>query len=228
MRSEGRNVELAAVLWDMDGTLIDSEPYWQQEEQRLMHDAGLGWSEAEAHKYLGRSVRETARGMRGAGLKVPLDDLVDLIVTSVSQRVREELPWTPGARRLLSRMTPLRAALVTMSHRIVAQPVLDNAPVPFDAVVTGDAVERGKPDPEPYLTAAALLGVAPAACIAIEDSLPGVASAVAAGVVTIGIERQVSLSGSGAHEVVRSLEEVGIEDLERIHAKHAMSVPTRW
>lgn len=213
--------ELKAVLWDMDGTLIDSEPLWQAEEQVLMDRAGLDWDDETAASYIGQALPVTASGMIEHGLDLPLEAVLDALIDNTAARLRRDLPWQPGALRLLTGLAPLRSALVTMSHRRVAQALIDGGPHFFDAVVTGDGVSRSKPDPEPYLTAAAELGVTPAQCIAFEDSIPGAASATSAGVVTIGVQGHVDLSGTRAHEVVTTLEGLGLEDVRRIHARHS-------
>ncbi len=212
--------ELRAVLWDMDGTLVDSEPLWAQEERRIMERAGLSWTAEDAAGYIGQALDRTAEGMLARGLPMGHADLVATVMDGVAAALRRELPWRPGARELVTGTRPLRSALVTMSHRRVADALLSAIPDVFDAVVTGDAVERGKPDPEPYLSAAAALGIDPSQCIAFEDSLPGVASATAAGVVTVGVEGAVPLGGSGADEVVSGLDGLGPDDLHRIHARH--------
>lgn len=214
--------QLRAILWDMDGTLIDSEPLWHLEERRLMNAAGLQWTDADAAACIGRPVTETIAGMRARGLGMGQHEAVETLVEAVAAALGRDLPWRPGARELLTGAHGLRSALVTMSDRRVAEPLLAAAPGVFDAVVTGDAVSRGKPDPEPYLTAMSRLGVRSDECVAFEDSIPGVASARAAGVVTIGIEHAVPLDGSGAHRVLRSLEGFGAGALRGAHA--ALSV----
>lgn len=212
---------LRAVLWDMDGTLIDSEPLWQREEQRLMRAAGLEWSDADAESFIGSPLPVTVAGMRARGLPMGRVETLEMIIDSVSARLALGLPWQPGALELLTAMHPWRSALVTMSDRRVAQPLLDAVPRAFDAVVTGDEVERGKPDPEPYLRAMAELGVTPEECLVLEDSIPGVASGRAAGAVTIGLERVVPLAGSAAHLVLGTLEGVDGARLREIHTTYA-------
>lgn len=220
-RPGDRKSELRAVLWDMDGTLVDSEPLWAQEERLIMERAGLSWTAEDAAGYIGQAVDRTAEGMIARGLLMAHSELVAAVIDGVAAALRRELPWRPGARELVTGTRPLRSALVTMSHRTVADALLSAVPGVFDAVVTGDAVERGKPDPEPYLSAAAALGVDPSQCVAFEDSLPGVASATSAGIVTVGVEGAVPLGGSGADEVIGGFERLGAEDLYRIHARHA-------
>lgn len=213
-------VELKAVLWDMDGTLVDSEPIWKDEEQCLMSQAGLEWLDETAASYVGQPIHLTVAGMREHGLNLPESEVIATLIENVSARLGGHIPWLPGAQELLASVAPLYAALVTMSHSTVARPLLAAVPDVFSAVITGDSGVRSKPDPEPYLAAAAQLGVEPAECIAIEDSLPGVASAVAAGAVTIGVEHIISLKDSGAHAVLSTLHGISMDTLRRIHAQH--------
>lgn len=219
--------ELRAILWDMDGTIVDSEPLWQREEQRLMSDAGLDWSDARAASFIGSPLPVTVARMRAAGLPLAQEAAVETLIEAVASELHRNLPWRPGARELLldaaraGGAERTRVALVTMSERRVARALVDALPGIFDAVVTGDAVERGKPDPEPYLTAMSRLSVAPEECLAFEDSLPGVASARASGAVTIGIEHAVPLAGADAHAVLRSLDGIGMAEVHRLHAAHS-------
>jgi HAD superfamily hydrolase (TIGR01509 family) len=126
----------------------------------------------------------------------------------VVDRVREHIPWRPGAQDLLSALgfCGVPCALVTMSYRRLADAVLAGLPPrTFAAVVSGDDVARGKPHPEPYLTAAARLGVPPSACLAIEDSPTGIASAQAAGVPVLAVPLQVPIPAAAGRQVVGTL-----------------------
>jgi HAD superfamily hydrolase (TIGR01509 family) len=131
------------------------------------------------------------------------------------------VPWRPGAQALLAalRADGVPCALVTMSYRPLADAIVGCLPAgSFTTQVTGDEVTHGKPHPEPYLTGAARLGVPPAACLAIEDSPTGVASATAAGVPVLAVEHLVPiLPGPGRH-VVRTLEGLAPADLGRLAA----------
>jgi HAD superfamily hydrolase (TIGR01509 family) len=120
--------------------------------------------------------------------------IVDRLLDGVVAHIRERVPWRPGAVELLAglREAGVPCALVTMSYERFVAPVLAALPAgTFAAVVTGDAVTVGKPHPEPYLTAARLLGVAPRHCVAIEDSNTGAKSAEAAGCVVLVVPNHV-------------------------------------
>ena len=187
----------AAVLWDMDGTLVDTEPYWMAAEHALVEAYGGVWTDEHAHQLVGNDLLVSAEYLRAHS---PIDlsplDVVLELLASVVANVKAHVPWRPGARELLESLAAQRVpcALVTMSWESLATAVVSNLPHgSFAAVVTGDVVLHGKPDPEPYLTAARMLGVDIGACVAIEDSPPGVASAVAAGVPTIAVPHHVEV-----------------------------------
>lgn len=180
-----------AILWDMDGTLIDSEPYWQQAEHDIVKAHGGVWSHEDALKLVGFDLHDAARVLQHHGVELPVNDIVDFLLTSVSNRIRNHVPWREHAAATLAWVKELNipCALVTMSHSPVAHTFVDSAPPgTFAAVVTGDTAPRGKPHPDPYLHAAHQLGVDINQCIAVEDSPPGITSAMASGAHTIAIQ----------------------------------------
>ena len=187
----------AAVLWDMDGTLVDTEPYWIAEEHALVERHGGVWTDEHAHQLVGNDLLVSAEYILAhSPIELTPLEVVDALLAGVVARVAEHVPWRPGARELLAALVDqgVPCALVTMSWESLASAVLKNLPTgSFDAVITGDVVSHGKPHPEPYLAAARLLGVDLGACVAIEDSPPGVASAVAAGIPTIAVPHHVEV-----------------------------------
>jgi len=191
----GGPVAPTAVLWDMDGTLVDSEPYWMQVEHELVGAHGGTWTEADALNLVGNDLLESGRYIREVGgVDLEPTEIVELLLDGVIAQIEREVPWRPGARELLAdlRGRGVPCALVTMSYRRFVQPVLDALPPDsFRIVVTGDSVHQGKPHPEPYLKAARLLGVEPAAALAIEDSNTGARSAVAAGCTVLVVPNHV-------------------------------------
>ncbi|HEY6798495.1 MAG TPA: HAD family phosphatase [Kineosporiaceae bacterium] len=213
----------AAVLWDLDGTLIDSEQYWDAATADLIAAHGRTWSQAHSDALIGNDLLTSARYIkRHGGVELPAPMIVDILVDGVTERLARHLPWRPGARELLAELTELDVpcALVTMSYRRLADAVVAALPAgSFAAVVAGDDVSHGKPHPEPYLTAAARLQVAPADCVAIEDSPTGLASAVAAGVPALGVAHLVPLEPSPGRHLVGSLVGVsaaGLGELPRL------------
>ena len=175
----------AAVLKDMDGTLVDTEPYWIETEFALAETHGGTWSHEHALRLVGNDLLESGRYIREhMGIDRTPEQIVEELLDGVVERVRHRVPWRPGAVELLAALTAagVPCALVTMSYQRFVDPILAALPAQaFTVVVTGDAVANGKPHPEPYLAAAARLGVDPAHCLAIEDSDTGTRSAVAAG-----------------------------------------------
>ncbi len=211
----------AAVLWDMDGTLVDTEPHWIAAEMALVARHGGVWTEADALGLVGNPLPESARILRAAGVGLPIDDIIATLTESVVRAVGVRAPWQPGALELL---TALRAhdvpcALVTMSYRDLADAVVGHLPAgTFATVVSGDEVANGKPAPDPYLLAAARLGVDPGRCVAIEDSPVGIASARAAGAATLGVEAVLPVAAARGLSRAPSLAVVDVATIGRIGA----------
>ncbi len=202
----------AAVLWDMDGTIVDTEPYWIECEYELVAEFGGHWDQEKAHSLVGNDLRVSAAILRDrGGVDMPIDDIVNRLLDGVIERVRRKVPWRPGARDTLLalRKAGIPCALVTMSWTRFADAIVQSLPRgTFDVVITGDEVKNGKPPPEPYLTAANRLGVRAKDCIAIEDSPTGIASAVAAGCRTFAVPNVVDIPNGRGYTVVRSLREL--------------------
>jgi HAD superfamily hydrolase (TIGR01509 family) len=190
----------AAVLWDMDGTLVDTEPYWMRAEHELVESFGGVWTHTDAMLLVGSGLLGSAAILQNRGVRLSAEAIVDTLTTRVQEQLASAgIPWRPGAHELLSELhrAGVPMALVTMSEQRMARQI--SAIVGFDAfstIVSGDMVQQSKPHPEAYLTAAGVLGVDPAHCIAIEDSLPGVAAAVASGAVVLAVPHMVPLAES--------------------------------
>lgn len=223
----GRTVP-AAVLWDMDGTLVDSEPAWIAAEFALVERHGGTWSHDRAHAIVGSDLLVAAAYIaRHGGVDLPPERIVELLLDDVVAAVARHVAWRPGARELLAgvRAAGVPCALVTMSYRRLVDAVVSTLPAgTFAAVVTGDEVARGKPDAEPYRTAAALLGVAPGECLAIEDSPTGAASARAAGVPVLAVPHVVPVGPGPGLVVLPGLDGVGTGDLPGLAATARGSV----
>lgn len=208
------------VLWDMDGTLIDTEPYWMEAENDLIESHGGTWSDAQAFQLVGNALIVSGRIIKEqTGIPLTPEEIVDALLERVVVKLREHVPWRPGARELLlaARDAGLPCALVTMSYESFARVLVDSLPAgTFEVVVTGDMVEHGKPHPEPYLRAAHNLALAPEQCVAIEDSATGVRSAVAAGVPTLAVPHLVEIPQLDGLVVVPDLAAVSLDDLPRL------------
>ncbi len=209
----------AGVLWDMDGTLVDTEPYWIACEYALVAEHGGTWSDEHAHALIGSDLLVSARYIARHGpVPLPPEEIVERLLDGVIRRVQEHIPWCPGAAALLAALGErgVPCALVTMSYRRLAEAVVEALPPgSFATLVTGDEVERGKPHPDPYLEAARRLGVEPASCVAIEDSRTGVASAEAAGVPVIAVPGPQPVDPAPRRWLCDSLEGLSPEDLGR-------------
>ncbi len=208
---------LQAVLFDLDGTIIDSEPYWFEAEYKLVAEFGGRWSDDHAHALLGSDLIAAARYIRRVG-SVDLEppEIVARLSALVMAASRARMPWQPGARELLDacRAANVPCALVTMSWSRMADLVVEHLPPgTFGAVVTGDQVRHGKPHPEPYLTACRVLDVEPGRTVAIEDSPTGMASAQAAGCRVLVVPNRVTITPAPTRTIVDSLSRVSLASL---------------
>lgn len=196
----------------MDGTLVDTEPYWIETEFELAERYGGTWSHEHALNLVGNDLIESGRYIREHMFSGEIDlepaEIVEQLLDGVVARVERQVPWRPGAVELLAslRAQHVPCALVTMSYRRFVAPILAQLPDgSFDEIVTGDSVTRGKPHPEPYLKAASLLGVPPEECVAIEDSNTGTRSAEAAGCTVLVVPNHVPVLPGERRVFVESL-----------------------
>ncbi len=208
---------MQAVLWDMDGTLVDTEPYWIATEFAMAERYGATWSQAHALNLVGSDLVDSGHYIKKVmGLELTPEEIVEELLDGVVAKVEVEVPWRPGAVELLTSLAEagIRCGLVTMSYERFVAPILARLPAEtFRVVVTGDQVKKGKPHPEPYLTAAAALGLPPGECVAIEDSNTGAKSAEAAGCLVLVVENHVPVL-EGPRRVFRdSLVGVSVEEL---------------
>jgi HAD superfamily hydrolase (TIGR01509 family) len=210
----------------MDGTIVDTEPYWIEAEHALVAAHGGAWSHAQAMQLVGQSLEFSAGILQEAGVSLERREIIDTLTAHVISQVRNSVPWRPGARELLDELhtAGIRCALVTMSEAPLAREIVSSLPKPyFDFLVTGDTVTQGKPHPEAYLKAVELLrqedpGLTLHECVALEDSGPGVAAAVASGVVTVAIPHIVPLPHDPRRATWDTLQGRTVADLEQLVA----------
>lgn len=223
-----RSFQPAAVLFDMDGTLVDTEPYWIAAEFDIVEMHGGTWSHEHAKALVGSDLLDSGAYIRRhGGVDRTPTEIVEMLLDRVVERIRAEVPWRPGARELLGsvRGEGVDTALVTMSWKRFSDEVVNCLPSgSFTVSVTGDEVLQGKPHPEPYLLAAERLGVRADECVAIEDSPTGVRSALAAGCRVIGVPHVVDVPAElatlpesiGQLALIPTLDGMGLDDLVRI------------
>jgi HAD superfamily hydrolase (TIGR01509 family) len=215
--SPGSNDTLQAVLWDMDGTLVDTEPLWIASEHELAEQHGASWSEELALGLVGWNLLDSGRFIRDhMGLDMSPEQVVEQMLDRVVDGVRGGVEFRPGVLDLLAeqRRAGVPAALVTMSYRRLAEAVVAALPAgTFAAVVVGDEVSNGKPHPEPYLTASALVGADPSRCVAIEDSLTGATSAQAAGCHVLAVPHHVPVPSAPGRTLAPTLQGLRLADL---------------
>ncbi|MBA3338619.1 MAG: HAD family phosphatase [Geodermatophilaceae bacterium] len=210
----------AAVLFDLDGTLLDSEPLWFEAERLLVGEYGQPWGPVEGRQLVGWSLWDSATFLREqVGVDLPQASIIERLQSHVVAGVVQAPPWRPGALELLAevRAAGVPTALVTMSYRQMTDVVVAALPAgSLGAVVSGDQVSRGKPHPDPYLLAAQRLGVAARDCVAIEDSETGATSALEAGCAVLVVPVAGSVAGLTGVTVRTSLLGMSLAGLSEI------------
>ncbi len=209
----------AALLFDMDGLLVDTERTWFAVESEVMAELGAPWGEEHQVALVGGPLEKTVDYMLALADRpdVSPEDLSRALLAGMVRHLRTgPVDWRPGAQELLSAAAAagIPCALVSSSLRQVVDAVLDAVGRdPFAATVAGDEVPTTKPAPDPYLRAAELIGVAPSDCVALEDSETGANSAVAAGCVTVVVPSVATVPAGLGDLQVGSLTELDLEVL---------------
>jgi len=192
----------AAVLWDLDGTLVDSEGYWGLAEKSLAERYPGEWTHEDGLKLTGLSLPVSCQIMRDQmGIEdLTVQEIIDELTDGVLFHLNQKVHWRPGALELATRLhgAGVKQAIVTMSIRRMALAVRDAAHNEtglelFELVVAGDDVTEGKPHPEAYQKAAGLLGFETHQCVAIEDSVNGLTSAESAGTRALAVPNAVEI-----------------------------------
>ncbi|HEV7189098.1 MAG TPA: HAD family phosphatase [Blastococcus sp.] len=232
---EDRSSRLSAVLFDMDGTLVETEEHWGQALFALAERLGGRLSAEARQATVGSSMRTSMQILyRDIGVSRTEAQLLGdarWVEDTTAVLLAEEVTWRPGAADLLVsvREAGLATALVTTTPRRLADIVLtamreDLGSDPFDLTLCGDEVPARKPDPAPYLMAMDALGVLPAECVVVEDSQAGIAAGLAAGTAVLGVPTlqlvppasglslRDGLVGLGAAELADLLAEIDLTD----------------
>jgi HAD superfamily hydrolase (TIGR01509 family) len=201
-----------AVLFDMDGLLVDSEPVWFEVERDVFARLGAdrAWTPADAHAMVGTALAAAAEHMRvTAGATTDPAAVVRWFVEGMHDRLSAGVPWKPGATRLLADLAEqgVPTALVSSSYRRLVDVVLAQLPPEtFRTSVAGDEVARGKPHPDPYLVALDRLTVQPRNVVVLEDSPTGATAGAAAGCTVVVVPDLAPLPPRHPWHVVDSLE----------------------
>jgi HAD superfamily hydrolase (TIGR01509 family) len=184
---------IEAVVFDLDGVLIDSEPVWERARRELVAERGGHWAPDAQRKLMGMSTPEWARYLsEDLGVGLPADQVAALVIDRMTASYREHLPLLPGAVAAVHRLAarwPL--GLASSAPAVLVDTVLQSSGLRpcFLVTMSTERVARGKPAPDIYLAVAARLGYSPPNCAAIEDSSNGLRSAAAAGLHVIAVPR---------------------------------------
>ena len=211
---------LQAVLFDMDGLLVDTEPLWFEIESEVMARLGGDWSQVDQAELVGGSLQTTLDYLLGKATRpVSRERLARWMLDGMVSRLnRSSVTLRPGAFDLLAEVRAAGApyALVTSSERVIMDAVLRGTGLEFPVTVCAEDVTRIKPDPEPYLLATKLLGVDPASSVVLEDSPNGVVAAEAAGCRVIAVPNVAPVPSAPGRVIVDSLTEVNLGTLREL------------
>lgn len=207
----------SALLCDMDGTLLNTEPLWMQCEQDLVAAWGGQWTKADGKALVGSDLLQAAEIIRQRSpVRASAQQIVEQLTKNMCELLAQGLPWLPGAEDILrqARNAGIPTAVVTMSWKPLAEVFAQQMPKgTFTTIVSGDMVQEGKPHPEAYLLAAAKLDTPTVNCLALEDSPTGLRSAVAAQTAVVGIPNYLPLPAELGGARVDSLSNHSLTDL---------------
>jgi HAD superfamily hydrolase (TIGR01509 family) len=204
-----------AVLFDMDGLLVDSEPLWTVAEIELAAKLGGAWSDGIKASIVGTrldvAVPKILEWYDAPSGPDDVNSAMAFLLARMVELFHDRLPLMPGARALVDgvRAFGVPTALVSSSYRVLVDAALDTLDrARFDVTLAGDEVEHGKPSPEPYLTACAMLGATPSRCVIVEDAMSGVESGEAAGATVVAVPWAAPIAATPRRPVVTSLKAI--------------------
>ncbi|MEY4313842.1 MAG: HAD family phosphatase [Actinobacteria bacterium] len=208
---------MSAILFDMDGTLIDSEPLWLESEIEVMAEVGCHWDQQDQINCLGGPAERTEQYMQDRSKNIkPYGYFLKQLHSVMKEKMKTHLTLIPNATELVKscKRANIKTALVTASSRDLMLSALNRFPIgSFDVTVSRDDVKNSKPDPAPYLLAARLLGVDISKCLVFEDSLTGVESGLRAGAQVIAIPHLIKIEEQAGLRVISSLSEINLDQL---------------
>jgi HAD superfamily hydrolase (TIGR01509 family) len=222
LRRRNRRPGLQAVLWDMDGLLVDTEPVWTVAEEELAARLGGTWSDELKARIVGTRLELAVPTILGWYGVEPTDVVVAdtscWLLERMVELFAERITVLPGVPELLDELArhEVPVALVSSSYRVLVDAVLAHGIGHFAVTVAGDEVRQGKPHPEPYETACRALGVDPRRCVVLEDSPAGIASGHAAGCAVVAVP---SVAGVVVDEAPRRLVATSLENVRVEHLR---------
>jgi len=218
MPIETSGTTLSAILWDMDGTLVDTEPVWVQCERELMADFDYAWNEADAAFCIGGPMEKVEQYMyEKSGRRENPSWFGERLVEMMLERLTSDVIVKPGVRSMIdeSSRAGVKQALVSASRRAIVDAVVRGIGISFDFVVSASEVARSKPHPEGYLTSAARLGIPIHECVVFEDSPVGILAGVESGTLTLGLS-EVEIEHQNFRRI-GTLLDFSYEDLTLVH-----------
>lgn len=212
---------LKAILWDMDGTLIDSEPMWMDSERILMAKFGYTWSKVDGDYCLGGPLTRVCRYMKEkSGSDLPEEWFSAELRKTMLAKIASGVKFMPGAFELLmeARDRGIEQALISASDRPIVDVVLQANPGIFSFAIAAGDLPRTKPDPLPYMEAAKRFGLQPKDCLVVEDSKVGVTSGLGSGALVLALAHFQEIPQSSNIFIRSSLEGVSLDELKLLHS----------
>ena len=217
-----------AVFFDMDGLLVDSEPEWLKSETEITAGFGYQWTSADQVACLGGPLSRVGQYMHDKCNQAKSPEyFTHTLVQVQAEKMRSHTPFMPGAFELVKELQAngVKTGLVSASPRIIVDAVLDNIGSDlFPFSISSDDVERTKPHPDAYLKAAELTASQISQCLVFEDSLTGVGAATSSGAWLIAVPHLVKVDESARVRVIKSLEQLNFELLQRLHADFSTAI----